>query len=65
MKPRNKRPHAQMRQSQLVTTFGPGAMVDLPNNGALIGGLDEWTAGQPIYEDRLVERARRRSGSAD
>jgi hypothetical protein len=26
------RPHGQIRQSQLITSFGPGSMVDLPNH---------------------------------
>ena len=37
------RPHGQIRLSQILTTFGPGAMVDLPNHAVLIGGLDNWT----------------------
>ena len=31
-----------IRASQLLTTFGPGAMVDLPDEAVLIGGLEEW-----------------------
>ena len=34
------RPHGQIRQSQLITTFGPGSMMDLPDHSVLIGGLD-------------------------
>lgn len=37
-----KRPDGQIRQSQLVTTFGPGAMVDLIDRAVVIGGLDHW-----------------------
>jgi hypothetical protein len=33
----------QIRQSQLVTTFGPGAMVDLVDRAVVIGGLDHWS----------------------
>lgn len=52
-----RRPHAQIRQSQLVTTFGPGAMVDLPNHGVLIGGLEFWSDDRrPIEEARLVAK---------
>ena len=40
-----KRPHGQLRQSQLLTSFGPGAMVDLPDHSILIGGLDTWSPG--------------------
>lgn len=54
---RAKRPHGQIRQSQLITTFGPGAMVDLPNHSVLIGGLDHWfPLGEEISEPRLAEK---------
>jgi hypothetical protein len=53
MKP-EARPHGQIRQSQIVTTFGPGAMVDLPDHAAIIGGLEHWRSmGRPIHEERL------------
>ncbi len=32
----------QIRSSQLITTFGPGAMVDLPDDAVIIAGLDHW-----------------------
>lgn len=52
-----QRPHGEIRQSQLITSFGPGAMVDLPNHSVLIGGLDEWSAGgDEIVEPRLLEK---------
>ena len=35
---RSKRPHGQVRQGQIVTTFGPGAMLDLPNHSVLVAG---------------------------
>jgi len=38
---RRKRPHGQIRQSQLITTFGPGAMLDLPNYSVLVAGLED------------------------
>ena len=54
---RAKRPHGQMRQSQLITTFGPGAMMDLPNYSVLIAGLDHWfPTGEEIVEPRLTEK---------
>ncbi len=47
----------QLRQSQVVTTFGPGSMVDLPDHAVLIGGLDSWHGERrPIFEDRLVAK---------
>lgn len=32
----------QLRASQMITTFGPGAMVDLPEQSVIVGGLDGW-----------------------
>ena len=57
MSPTRKRPHGQIRQSQLITTFGPGAMLDLPNYSVLIGGLDYWfPLGDEIAEPRLAAK---------
>jgi len=30
------------RLSQLVSTFGPGAMIDLPTRSVVVGGLERW-----------------------
>ena len=57
-------PQGAIRQSQIVTTFGPGAMVDLLHDAVLIGGLDLWAmgaqgragAGEIIQEPRLRAR---------
>jgi hypothetical protein len=43
------RPEGQLRQSQLVTTFGPGAMVDLVDRAVVIGGLEHWSYGKAGY----------------
>src|SRR5262245_28922844 len=52
----------QLRSSQIVTTFGPGAMVDLPEASVIIGGLDHWNYDRsqiPIVEEpRLVGKLR-------
>ncbi|MBI5764260.1 MAG: DUF1998 domain-containing protein [Planctomycetes bacterium] len=54
------RPHGQIRQSQIVTTFGPGAMLDLPKHSVLVAGLEYWTpGGEEIIEPRLVEKLKR------
>ena len=52
------RPHGQIRQSQIVTTFGPGAMVDLPDHAVIIAGLEEWKGyrNQSISEPRLAAK---------
>lgn len=43
------KPDGQLRQSQLVTTFGPGAMVDLVDRAVVIGGLEHWSYGKKGY----------------
>jgi hypothetical protein len=43
------RPEGQLRQSQLVTTFGPGAMVDLVHRAVVVGGLEHWGYGKAGY----------------
>lgn len=47
-------PDGEIRQSQLLTTFGPGSMVDLPERSVVISGLSYWHGNQkPITEERL------------
>lgn len=47
-------PTGQLRRSQVLTTFGPGAMVDLPEHSVLVAGLDYWKGDKErIYESRL------------
>ncbi len=50
----------ELRQGQVLSTFGPGSMVDLPDISVLIGGLELWKferAGRRrIYEPRLEQR---------
>ncbi|MBI3180077.1 MAG: hypothetical protein HYZ27_10475, partial [Deltaproteobacteria bacterium] len=56
---RSMKAQGEIRQSQVVSTFGPGSMVDLPNHAALIGGLDHWTHPTPdreIFEERLAAK---------
>lgn len=53
------RPEGQLRQSQLVTTFGPGAMVDLVNRAVIIGGLEHWGYGREGYVPLDDARLRR------
>lgn len=58
-------PEGRIRQSQVVTTFGPGAMVDLVDQAVLVGGLDFWAYGtgnkaetiqEPRLRDAVAER---------
>ncbi|MBK8752323.1 MAG: DUF1998 domain-containing protein [Candidatus Competibacteraceae bacterium] len=55
-----KRPQGQVRRSQLLTTFGPGALIDLPKHSVLVSGLDHWRGtGAILDEPRLLEKIRR------
>jgi hypothetical protein len=61
-----RRPDGEVRQSQLVSTFGPGSMMDLLDQAVLVGGLDLWKyergapprISEPRLRDALVERFR-------
>lgn len=49
-------PEGRVRQSQAVTTYGPGAMIDLVEDAVVVGGLDFWrfnNANSAISEARL------------
>jgi hypothetical protein len=54
-----------LRPSQLIYTFGIGALLDLPNLSALIMGLDDWDCRYctEISEERLLGAVQRRLGS--
>lgn len=54
----------KLRPSQLIYTFGVGAIMDLPNMSALILGLDDWDSMQcqEIIEDRLLAAVQQRMG---
>lgn len=54
-----KRPDGQIRQSQMVTTFGPGSMVDLVDRSVVIGGLEHWGYGQGGFTSLDDARLRR------
>ena len=47
-----------LRRSQVITTFGPGALVDLPNDSVIIGGLNQWThrGREEVQEPRLIQK---------
>jgi hypothetical protein len=57
MKGTNKQrpPDGEIRQSQIITTFGPGVMVDLPDDSIMVGGLAFWKGERRlISEERLA-----------
>jgi MrfA Zn-binding domain len=59
-KPTTARPQGQVRRSQVIRTFGPGSLLDLPDHSVIVGGLDNWTQdGEEVPEPRLVEKLKR------
>jgi hypothetical protein len=54
----SKRSHGQLRRSQVITTYGPGALIDLPKHSAIVGGLDWWPLNrlEEIEEPRLSRK---------
>ena len=61
----NGRAHGQLRRSQVITTFGPGALIDLPNDSAIVAGLDTWGGEanlQQLDEPRLAAKLRNMTG---
>ena len=56
-----------VRRSQVITTYGPGALIDLPKDSAIVGGLDLWPPThelEEIDEPRLAARLRGCAGDA-
>lgn len=51
----------EVRPSQLLWTYGPGALIDLPNLSVVTMGLDQWDRDrcQPVEEARLLAAVRR------
>lgn len=54
----------ELRPSQLLWSFGVGAVVDLPNFSVVVLGLDDWEDGHahPVGEERLLVAVRRALG---
>lgn len=55
----------ELRPSQLLHTYGIGAVTDLPNLSTMVRGLDDWdpVRARVLTEDRLLAAVRRRLGS--
>ncbi|VVP44815.1 hypothetical protein PS865_05056 [Pseudomonas fluorescens] len=51
-----KTPVGSVRPSQLLWTYGPGALIDLPNVSVITSGIDIWEKDrcQPLIENRLL-----------
>ena len=64
IKVKNEVTVSALRQSQLVTTYGPGAMIDLPWFAAVVGGLDFWDKGPRSPSPGSKPRPPRPSGAS-
>lgn len=56
----SRTPVGDIRPSQLLWTYGPGALIDLPNLSVVTMGSDRWDKDrcQPIQEARLLANVR-------
>lgn len=54
-----------IRPTQLLHTYGVGAMIDLPNIAAMVMGLDDWDTANatPVGEERLLRAVRQQLGN--
>ena len=55
----SRKAHGQVRRGQVITTYGPGALIDLPSHSAIVGGLDTWPKTsdlESITEPRLSRK---------
>lgn len=48
----------ELRASQLIMSFGPGALVDLPESSVIMGGLEQWQYDRAIEEHCWITEAR-------
>ncbi len=60
----DKTPVGEVRPSQLLWTYGPGALIDLPSLSVVTLAIDRWEVNrcQPIEEARLLAAVRRELG---
>ena len=61
----SRKAHGQIRSGQVITTYGPGALIDLPRHSAIVGGLDTWPKTsdlEEILEPRLAAKIEMMTG---
>jgi len=59
--------HGKVRRGQVITTYGPGALIDLPRHSAIVGGLETWPQPgelEEIVEPRLARKLQLMTGVA-
>ena len=61
----SRKSHGQVRSGQVITTYGPGALIDLPRHSAIVGGLDTWPKTidlEEVVEPRLTRKLQMMTG---
>ena len=60
----DRTPVGEIRPSQLLWTYGPGALIDLPSLSVVTAGIDQWPKEEclPIEEPRLLAAVREQLG---
>jgi hypothetical protein len=61
----SRKANGQVRRGQVITTYGPGALIDLPRHSAIVGGLDTWPKTsdlEEILEPRLTRKLQMMTG---
>lgn len=61
----SRKAHGQIRRSQVITTWGPGALLDLPQYSVIVGGLDGWPQTsdlEEIIDPRLTHKLQLMTG---
>jgi hypothetical protein len=60
-----RKAHGQLRRGQVITTYGPGALLDLPKHSTIVAGLDSWPKPgdlEQIHESRLEQKLKVMTG---
>lgn len=60
-----RKAHGQLRRGQVITTYGPGALLDLPKHSAMVAGLEQWPKPgdlEQIHEARLEQKLKAMTG---
>ena len=52
----NPKSTGQIRRSQVITTYGPGALIDLPKDSAVVAGIDGWGVDLERIDEPRVRR---------
>ncbi len=63
----SRQAQGQIRRGQVITTYGPGALIDLPTHSAIVGGLETWPKPsdlEEVVEPRLARKLQIMTGVA-